>query len=289
MITSYQIDDFKSSCSIPGQFMMDRFENIGRPINMVRPHKHDFYEVLWLEKGSSRHTIDQHSFELSLNSIFFIAPGQIHELLQEDDLKGYSIMFTEQFLALGNAHQDVLSQLSFMENTYAKPAIKVLPQELSGLNVSLSLMHTEAGRMDRSANVIRHLLLTFLFQVKRMVAEVSVTTKDNLQVINVKKFKKLLESHYKQETRLSFFADALFMTPAQLNEVMKTITGKTAGEIIRERLLLEAKRMLLHGHLTIGQIAGDLGFSDFSYFSRQFKKQEGLSPAEFRRTKHSSY
>lgn len=289
MITSYQIADFNSACTIPGQFMMDRFELIGRPKNMVWPHKHNFYEILWLEKGPSRHTIDQHSFELSLSSIFFIAPGQIHELAQEGDLKGYSIMFTEEFLALGNDHHDVLSQLSFMENTYVQPAIMVLSQEQGLLNASLSMLHIEAKRGDRSVNVIRHLLLSFLFQIKRMVTELPVSTDDNLQVMTVKKFKKLLEVHYKQETRLSFFADALFLTPAQLNEILKTITGKTGGEIIRERLLLEAKRMLLHGCLTVGQIAADLGFSDFSYFSRQFKKQEGLSPTIFRKTKVGSF
>ncbi|MBB2147767.1 AraC family transcriptional regulator [Pedobacter gandavensis] len=285
MIVTYQIEDFCSPCLIPGQFMMDRFENIGRPANMEWPHKHNFYEILWLERGPSKHTIDQHSFELSLDSIFFIAPGQIHELAQEGDLRGYSIMFTADFLAMGDTSQETLSQLSFMENTYQNPALALVPKELDALFASLNLLHTEAGRIDRSANVIRHLLLVFLFQIKRMVAELPVSGKDNLQVLTVKKFKKLVESHFKQETRLSFFAESLFMTPAHLNEVVKAITGKTAGETVRERLLLETKRMLMHGHLTVGQIASELGFADFSYFSRQFKKQEGVSPAAFRKMK----
>lgn len=285
MITTYHIEDFSSPCTIPNQFIMDRFENVGRPINMAWPHKHSFYEILWLEKGPSLHTIDQHSFELSLDSIFFIAPGQIHELEKEEDLKGYSVMFTEDFLALGDGGQDVLKGLSFMENTYTKPALTLVEKELNGLFASLNMLHLETARADRSAHVIRHLLLTFLFQIKRMVAETPDAAKDNLQVIRVKQFKKLVERHYKEETRLSFFADALFITTAQLNELVKAITGKTAGETIRERLLLEAKRMLIHGHLTVGQIAAELGFTDFSYFSRQFKKQEGLSPAAFRKLK----
>ncbi|MCX2453912.1 helix-turn-helix transcriptional regulator [Pedobacter sp. PLR] len=264
---------------------MDRFENIGRPANMVWPHKHNFYEILWLEKGPSMHTIDQHSFELSLDSIFFIAPGQIHELEKAEELRGYSIMFTAQFLALGDRPPDMPAQLSFMENTYENPALSLPLKERDGLLASLNMLHAETGRTDRSVNIIRHLLLAFLFQVKRMVAEVPAFRQDNLQVMTVKKFKKLVENHFKQETRLSFFAEALFMTPAHLNEVVKAITGKTAGETIRERLLLEAKRMLIHGHLTVGQIAAELGFADFSYFSRQFKKQEGMSPATFRKMK----
>ncbi|MBC8985186.1 helix-turn-helix domain-containing protein [Pedobacter sp. N36a] len=285
MIVTYQIEDFSSACPIPGQFMMDRFENIGRPINMVWPHKHSFYEILWLEKGPSLNTIDQHSFELSLDSIFFIAPGQIHELAKEEDLRGYSLMFTEDFLALGDAGLEVSTGLSFMEDTYAKPALALVEKELDGLFAALNLLYQETGRPDRSVNVIRHLLLTFLFQIKRMVGEAPASAKDNLQVMTLKKFKKLVDLNYMQETRLSFYADALFMTTAHLNEVLESINGKTAGETIREWLLLEAKRMLLHGHLTVGQIAAELGFTYFSYFSKQFKNQEGMSPAAFRRIK----
>ncbi|WP_316838812.1 helix-turn-helix transcriptional regulator [Pedobacter gandavensis] len=289
MIATYRIEDFSSLCAIPGQFVMDRFENIGRPINMVWPHKHNFYEILWLEKGPSKHTIDHHSFDLSLDSIFFIAPGQIHELAQEEDLRGYSIMFSPAFLALGDGGQELFSGLSFMEDTYAHPALTLLPKEQEGLFTALNMLHIETKRADRSPNIIRHLLLAFLFQIKRMITDKPVDAKDNLQVIMVKKFKVLLETHYKQETRLSFFADALFMTAAHLNEVLKAVTGKTAGESIRERLLLEAKRMLIHSPLTVGQISAELGFTDFSYFSRQFKKQEGLSPAAFRKTKSLMY
>ncbi|WP_316821831.1 helix-turn-helix transcriptional regulator [Pedobacter gandavensis] len=285
MIVTYQLGDFHSPCAIPGQFIMDRFENIGRPINMAWPHKHDFYEILWLEKGPSLHTIDHHSFELSFDSIFFIAPGQIHELEHEGNLRGYSIMFSPGFLALSDAGHELFSGLSFMEDTYAHPALKLLSKDKEELFNSLNSLHAEAARMDRSANIIRHLLLAFLFQIKRIIPEKPQSVKDNFQVITFKKFKVLLERHFKQETRLPFYADALFITTAQLNEVLKNVAGKTVGESIRERLLLEAKRMLLHGHLSVGQIAAELGFTDFSYFSRQFKKQEGLSPAAFRKTK----
>lgn len=285
MILSYQLEDFSSVCAVPGQFIIDRFENIGRPKNMVWPHKHSFYEILWLEKGPSMHKIDHHSFELSFDSIFFIAPGQIHELAQEDNLIGYSIMFSPEFLTLIEGGQELFSGLSFMEDTYAHPAITLLPKEMKELFSCLNMLLKEAERSDRSVDVLRHLLLVFLFQIKRMIDERPVLTYDKHQFIIVKKFKILLEQHYKEETRLSFFADVLCITTAHLNEVLKTVTGKTGAETIRERLLLESKRMLLHGDLSVGQIAAELGFTDFSYFSRQFKKQEGLSPVAFRRSK----
>lgn len=283
MIISYHLEDFSSSFSIPGQFMMDRFEDIGKPADMVWPHKHSFYEVLWIKKGNAQHLIDQHSFDLSADTLFFIAPGQIHELDQSENVKGYSIMFTEEFLSLGHASPETLAGLPFLENSYSRPSLKLNTRETKELSGLIDMMQTEAGREDRSANIIRHLLLSFLFQIQRMMTCDHPIETDNIQVLSLKKFKKLIEQHYKRETRLSFFSGQLFMTDAHLNEIAKKITGKTAGELIRERVLLEAKRMLIHGHWTVGQIASELGFKDFSYFSRQFKKQEGLTPAEFRK------
>lgn len=288
MIVSYHLEDFSSSFSIPGQFMMDRFEDIGKPVHMVWPHKHSFYEVLWIEKGPAQHLIDQHTFDLSSDALFFIAPGQIHELGQSENVKGYSIMFTEEFLSLSHASPEILMGLSFLENSHSKPSFSLSPDESKELASILNMLHHEAGRKDRSASVIRHLLLAFLFQIQRMMLSDQPAEPDNINLLSFRKFRKLIEQNYKKETKLSFFAAQLFITTAHLNEIAKKITGKTAGELIRERVLLEAKRMLIHGPWTVGQIAAELGFKDFSYFSRQFKKQEGLTPAEFRKTASSA-
>ena len=288
MISSYHLEDFGSSFSIPGCFMIDRFEDIIRPKSMLWPHKHSFYEILWIEQGTSHHMIDQHSFELSDDCLFFIAPGQVHELDHSEDVKGYSIMFTEEFLSLGHAQPDLLAGLSFLENTYSRPAFPVNQNQTANLTTILQSLHQETGRKDKSEAVIRHLLLAFLFNIQRLMADANQAENDNISVLTLKKFRKLIEEHYKKETRLSFFAAQLFITVPNLNEISKKITGKTAGELIRERIWLEAKRMLIHSHESVGQIAANLGFKDFSYFSRQFKKQEGISPATFKKQKFTS-
>ncbi|RQO66128.1 hypothetical protein DBR43_28255 [Pedobacter sp. KBW06] len=288
MIISYHLEDFSAPFSIPGQFMMDRFEDVGKPADMVWPHKHSFYEVLWIEKGNAQHLIDQHTIDLHSDTLFFIAPGQIHELGHSENVKGYSIMFSEEFLSLSHANPEMLAGLSFLENSYSRPSLSLAPQQSEELGDIIGMLLKESGRKDRSASIIRHLLLALLFQIQRMMAGEASSEADNIQVLNLKKFKKLIEEYYKKETKLSFFSAQLFMTNAHLNEIAKKITGKTAGELIRERVLLEAKRMLIHGHWTVGQIASELGFKDFSYFSRHFKKQEGLTPAEFRKSSSPS-
>jgi AraC-like DNA-binding protein len=82
---------------------------------------------------------------------------------------------------------------------------------------------------------------------------------------------------------VSEYAKLLGITANYLNETVKTVTGQTAGELIRDRLLLEAKRWLIHSELSIAQVADQLHFDDPSYFSRFFKKYAHCSPGDFRR------
>ena len=98
----------------------------------------------------------------------------------------------------------------------------------------------------------------------------------------VKKFKQLIEEHYKENLSVKDFAGKLSITPSHLNETVKHIIGRTASDLIDEKMIIEIKKLLLHTDLTASEIAFALNFSDQSYFSKFFKKHTGLSPGEFR-------
>lgn len=289
MFTTYNIEDFPSPRAIHGQFMLERFEDLTRPKNLQWPHQHSFYEIIWVKEGTSKHTIDYHDFDIDSDSLFFISPGQVHLLSQSENVVGYSIAFTSEFLLMNYFSQDAILELTFLDDSYANPFLALSQDAIDEIEPVIKLIIEETNRSNKSPVILNHLLFVLLNHIQRLVAVERKNILDSYQVITFKKFKKFIELHYKKETALSFYADLLSMSVHNLNEIIKKVTGRTAGEVIRDRAMMEAKRMLVHSHFSIGQISEELGFKDFSYFSRQFKNQEGLSPAEYRKHMYQKY
>jgi len=93
----------------------------------------------------------------------------------------------------------------------------------------------------------------------------------------------LLESNFNAVTNIDFYAGKLGISSKRLNQILKEKLNKTGTQIIHDRIILEAKRKIIHSEVTIKEIAYDLGFSDRPYFSRFFKKQTGQTPEEFQK------
>ena len=98
----------------------------------------------------------------------------------------------------------------------------------------------------------------------------------------VEELRQLVDEHFRKERLISFYAEKLAMTPDRLNDHVKRATGVTAGHLIRQRVLSEAKRQLVFTNQPIHEISYDLAFSDPSHFTRFFRKQTGMTPQAFR-------
>lgn len=288
MFTTYHIKDFPSERAVPGQFMLERFEDLKRPPNLQWPHKHSFYEVLWLTSGKSTNVIDYHQTVVEPQTLFFISPGQLHLMSSAQKVKGYSITFTEEFLLLTANNKERLLALSFLDNNYASPSLKLTPAAQIELQAVLQLLEQEVMLTEKSPVIIGNLLFAMLNKIQRII-DGKKENHNQANVIRFKKFKSIVENHFKTQKGLPFYAGELLITPHRLNQISKMVSGKTAGEVIRERLLLEAKRLLVHTDLTISEISDDLGFEDISYFSRQFREKELVTPSTYRKLMYEKY
>lgn len=283
MIPIYDIKDFSPFYAKEQQFVIVPFEKLSRPMPCLWPHKHSFYEILWIRKGVAKHFVDNQELDLSADTIYFMSPGQTHHFEKYEAIKGDSIMFTPEFFTLNFINKEALQQLSFLDNSYRSPNITLDDATKQVLEPALKLLYAEFERPDHSKLAISAMLYVFLNSLQR----VYLTQNSNQHLPSnhtaiFNNFKRLLEQHYKEQKKLAFYADELFITTHYLNAVVKNIANKTASEFVQDRLLLEAKRMLVQSHFQIGQIADELGFKDFSYFSRHFKKHNNLSPEQYR-------
>lgn len=250
------------------------------PINMPeipQAHKHDFYMILVIDKGKGTHTIDFKEHQVKDKMIFFLAPGQAHQWHLDPGTTGFQLMFSAKFLLPGN------QRFPFF-NLTADPVFHLNEWQYLELTQELQAMKKEADHAgELSIELLQSRLQVVMLLLKRwytVLLQEQEFTPDN-RIIN--NFLSLLETHYTTNSEVSFYASELSVTPNYLNQVCRKKSGITAGDYIRDRILLEAKRLLTLTHLDIKEIAYTLGFNDTSYFSRFFRKYTDVSPQEFRK------
>jgi AraC family transcriptional activator of pobA len=284
MIPTYSIGDVTGQPGANPPFLISRFEDIQTPEDLLWPHKHNFYELLWVQAGRTTHVIDYHETVVESDTLFFMSPGQVHLVEDYRVVEGDCVMFTEEFFLFNLQNKNALLELSFFDDGYTTPLLHLTPEATRQLQPVLQLLYEEQGQAEPVADTLRALLLVLLSRIQRLYTAQALpdNTTPNTHRVLFKQFKRLLEAQYQTNRSVSAYASALAVTPHHLNEVVKKVANKTAGEVIRERLLLEAKRLLAHSHYAVGQISDELGFADFSYFSRQFRQATGISPLEFR-------
>lgn len=249
------------------------------------PHRHNYYMVLLATEGRGSQFIDFQSFPIRAGMVFLLYPGMIHAWERDEDLKGYLLFFTSEFYSL-RFNDNSLLQFPFFNSSQHLPFVQFAPNELEEIRCLFDHMLVEyQNNQDNMVSAIRSYLNILLIQCARIYQSNRPKVIEEQQHTRqlIKTFEQKIDELYKQKKRVKEYADLLHLSPNYLNIICKEHTGKSAGEMIRERVMLEAKRMLSHDDLTVAQIGYDLNFKDNAYFCRFFKKYEGLSPDKFRR------
>ncbi len=284
-IPVYPLSEYVPEAAQGAPFHLGRFEESTRRVpKRLRLHRHDFHEVFWLN-GRGQFFCDFREYSIASPTLIFVSPGQVHSWSPQPALVGPMVCFTQAFYDGAEPPPSPLLRLPFWFSDEAPPLVAVPPKDASKIDSYFRDLVTEAEmNEDNREEMLRHqfrlLLLTAARIYRRILPDTPVAAQPAQAIVH--QFRMELEAHFLEVRSVSAYARMLKVTPSHLSESILHQTGQTAGELIRERLLLEAQRLLVHSSLNVAEIAVALHFEDPSYFSRFFRRSTGASPGEFR-------
>ncbi|HET9570305.1 MAG TPA: helix-turn-helix transcriptional regulator [Bacteroidales bacterium] len=278
---------FAEASDHPDGFLLRTLEDVynGPTLESERPHRHDYYAIMFIEKGNGIHYVDFHEYPVSDGLVFFLMPGQMHQLLFFAQPKGHLIAFTEEFLIINAISQKMIDDLYLFNEYGISPPLALNDSQLPAYqNVfdQMKYFSESIGRFNREA--IASLVQLFLVLSNN---HCSIVKDDNPQLLEsgnslLRSFRNLLNKRYASNHQVSDYADELAVTADYLNKIVKSLTGVSAKEHIQNKLVLEAKRALVFTDTSNKELAFTLGFEEAAHFNNFFKKMTGMSPGEFR-------
>lgn len=243
-------------------------------------HRHSFYFILALKKGTGTHTIDFVPYEVRNNCIFMMRPGQVHQLTLGASSEGYLVEFSKAFYHLNERGTNHILRKATSSNHCT-----VADSAFDRLNAILEYTFNEYREARDGYNeVIRAQLdIFFVEYIRNRQQDKALTNQANsYEQEKFDEFMYLVETHVATRKQVSEYADMLNLSAYQLSAITKSILQKTPSEVINEYIILEARRYLLGTPDQVNQIAWNLGYEDPSYFIRFFRKHTGFSPEAFR-------
>ena len=242
-------------------------------------HKDDYYLFLFMKKGEAKMLIDFKEHVISENTIICIFPGQVHSPISYSEFCGYFLAVDAMFVK--DEYKKVFEKLSFLN---IKPTLN--EKSISELSTCISLI-VEKFKTDSRQPLEQSILYDLVSAYIGMVAEAYQkgfpVIKNNRAITIITQFKSLLSANYQTMKRPSQYASALNISAAYLNEVVKKTTGSSVSDCILNEIVIQAKRLLFYTDLSIKEIALNLGYEDWAYFTRLFTKATQQSPSQFRK------
>ena len=247
-------------------------------------HRHDFFHMVLFTEGSGFHQIDFQQFEVRPFQIYFMVPGQVHSWNFQCKIAGYVLNFSPSFFDAFLVNSNYINELPFFSGSVEDQVLH-LEEGLRGPLCDLfeNLISESQVAKTMGYDLVRVLLLDVFIRISRSVSTRNINKRLPYNDTLLRNFKQLIEQNYISLRLPKDYAALLYITPNHLNSLCHDVLGIAAGELIRNRVILEAKRLLANLDIPISEIAGKLNFTDNSNFSKFFKKQAGLAPEEFRK------
>ena len=262
--------------------------NFDKAIINEQPHRHEWQEIIYIHTGKGKQRIDNSIIEIKEHSFYLIAKGQIHEFFEGKNLDGFLIRFNDELLPEHYTAYNNYNSFLLFGNIWSVNELSIDKLEIEHFYTLLKAIQYEYDQRPltrENMNIIIHYLMTLLAKLGKTARKYnSITSSTTLDggSKELQNFILLVEDHYKTEHDLAFYINMLHTDIRRLRRIVKLKTGYSPKQLITQRVMEEAKRLLNYTNLTFKEIAIQIGYEDPAYFSRHFKSHEGVSPKKYK-------
>jgi AraC family transcriptional activator of pobA len=252
------------------------------------PHRHDYHELIWIREGEGAHRLDGSAVPVRPRTLTVIGRGQVHVFESGHELRGAVVRFGDE-LVYGGAERRAAP--GWLLAGRGGRTVQVPDGDVDALDAVIAALAAEAALPPdaRAAELSHHLIAVLLLWIERWydASRSEAREPDDTDVQLQRRFAQLLERDFARHHDAAHYATALAVPPAALSRALTEVTGRPTKELVTDRVMLEAARLLRFTDLTVGEVAHRAGFADPLYFSRAFKRHAGDAPTAYRRKKRA--
>lgn len=267
------------------------FERILQEAGEVRNslHRHDYSEIFIFLSGSGTHMIDLRQHTVAAPCAHVVRAGQVHHLVRSGDMEGFVFEFKQDALKEPRrlADAEMLFRCAAHEPSLPLDASRRAVLSDVARMLEAELAEPGGGQQQILESLLGIALAKCVRWWSELLPEEGVAEAVDTDLMD--RFRALVDKHFLELRQVKEYAEKLHVTPGHLSDVVRARLGTTPGALIDDRLLLEAKRLLLHSALTVKESGYSIGMKDPAYFARWFKKLEGQGPAEYRTRVREQY
>lgn len=245
-------------------------------------HSHNFYLLVLFTKGSGFHTIDFDTFEIQPNHLYVLKPGQVHSWKLSEDIEGYIAFYSQEIYNVYFGSKQI-EEYSFYRSISNSPEMILNAAQTEEISNYFELLLLENRKSEfKKIDKLLNILDIIHIELARIYASMQNHTIHPYN-LKVKELEVLVNQYFKAHKLPSFYADKMNMSLKHLNRICKNVLNSTLTDFIYQKVMLESKRLLSTNSMTISEVANEMGFENYSYFTKVFKKYTGLTPQGFKK------
>jgi AraC family transcriptional regulator, transcriptional activator of pobA len=278
---------FLTDIKVYGVYYNSLKKYLGQYPSISKSHFHDFYSIIQFTGGKGTIRINHTDYQVSPQTIFLIAPDQLHSFEGLVDIEGTIFLFCKDFYVEEFSIirlLDIFSYTTQINGNICNPSVNLTNGEfitITEITNSIGLEYYNCSRSNNSAIVIRSLLNIMLLKLSEFY-EAKSGKSNKAERILIHKLSNLIDSYYIKEHHIGFYTAAFNISEKHMNDICNAHFNCGLKKILQDRLMQEARKLLLSTEMSVSEIAYKLNFEDNSYFNRVFRTKSKITPKKFR-------